>query len=314
MYFFLRKEKPQIIHSHTPKAGLISMMAAFFARVPIRIHTVAGLPLLEAVGMKRVLLNFVEKLTYNMATKVYPNSFGLRDIIYEQNYAPIEKVKVLGRGSSNGIDTDYFDPELFDSFQNAKKRKSLNIEQNTFVLIFVGRIVKDKGINELLWVFDQISKENHNCKLLLIGSFEKDLDPISKESESILKNNNKILSIGYKQDVRPYFAISNLLCFPSYREGFPNVVLQAGAMNVPAIVSNINGCNEIIKDHENGLIIQVKDKKALHDAILSVILSRSEGVEQFKNMRNVITENYSQQFIWKEILNEYNYLLEKENV
>lgn len=282
LYKFLKKEKPEIVHSHTPKAGIIGMLASKLAGVPNRLHTVAGLPLLEATGIKRKVLNFVEKLTYASATKVYPNSNGLKQIIIKANFCKKEKLKIIANGSSNGIDTNYFNTKLYSENDKIQLRKKLNIKPTDFVFVFVGRLVSDKGINELVAAFTLLNnKQQVTIKLLLVGSFETEFDPLSKETLEEIKRNKNIIMVGYQQDVRPYFAIANALTFPSYREGFPNVVLQAGAMNLPSIVTNINGCNEIIEDRKNGLIIPVKDTNTLLEAMKLVIEN-----ETLKNTMN----------------------------
>src|SRR5690554_4754320 len=155
LYKYFKKEKPTIVHSHTPKAGIVGMMAAWMAKVPHRLHTVAGLPLMEATGTKRKLLDFVEKLTYRFATKVYPNSKGLYDFIVAEKLAKPEKLKIIGQGSSNGIDTTYFNPILFATQRNTL-RQELNIPHDSFVFVFVGRLVGDKGINELVAAFEKL--------------------------------------------------------------------------------------------------------------------------------------------------------------
>ncbi|WP_284651817.1 glycosyltransferase family 4 protein [Flavobacterium terrisoli] len=305
LFVFLRRERPLIVHTHTPKAGIIGMLAAVLAGVPNRLHTVAGMPLMESTGFKRKMLDFVEKLTYSCATKVYPNSYGLADIIVKNNYCELNKLKVLANGSSNGIDTAHFNPELFSEEQKAALRKELDIAADDFVFVFVGRIVKDKGINELVEAFGQLSKENTNTKLLLVGDYESDLDPLTPETLSLINHNKSIVSVGFQRDVRPYLAVSDALAFPSYREGFPNVVMQAGAMGLPSIVSNINGCNEIIAEGENGLIIPVKNADALFEA-MNKILNQTRIKEGLKRKaRAMIVNRYEQKLVWQAILAEY---------
>lgn len=308
MYVFLKKEKPFIVHSHTPKAGLVSMLAAKLAGVPNRLHTVAGLPLLESTGLKRFILDAVEKLTYKCATKVYPNSNALKDIIIDNKLAKQNKLKVIGYGSSNGINLDYFNPENFTTEGIEALKKQIGIESENYVYIFVGRIVKDKGINELIESFTQVNLENPKTKLLLVGPFEADLDPIKPENFKEIKNNKSIIEVGYVNDVRPYFLISDTLVFPSYREGFPNVVMQAGAMGLPSIVSNINGCNEIIEDNKNGLIIPVKDTVSLTASMTKLLLNQDLYLKLKENSRVSIQERYEQNFIWQEILKQYKQL------
>ncbi|MFY0483145.1 glycosyltransferase family 4 protein [Flavobacterium sp. PLA-1-15] len=308
LFKYLKKEKPFIVHTHTPKAGIVGMLAAKMAGVPNRLHTVAGLPLLEAKGSKRKVLDLVEKLTYSCATGVYPNSFGLEKIILDNKYCDSKKLKVLANGSSNGIDTAFFSPDLIGSEQRLNLRQSLNIQEDDYVFIFVGRLVSDKGITELVRAFENVNKENSKTKLLLVGPLESDLDPLSKETEKSIQENESILTVGYQNDVRPYFGIADVLTFPSYREGFPNVVLQAGAMGLPCIVSNINGCNEIIIENNNGLIVPVKNTEKLEKAMRRILDDQDLMKHLQFNSRKRIIENYEQKVIWEAILKEYKNL------
>ncbi|MFT6127479.1 MAG: glycosyltransferase involved in cell wall biosynthesis [Polaribacter sp.] len=303
LYKILKKEQPHIVHTHTPKAGIIGMLASKLAGVKHRFHTVAGMPLLVATGPKRMLLNFAEKLTYKCATKVLPNSYGLKDIILKEGFTTKIKLSVIGKGSSNGIDVDHFDSSMLKEEDLKELKQELNIDKQ-FVYVYVGRLVSDKGINELVAAFDAISK-NHNAKLILVGWRESELDPLLPETENTLVQNKDIIQVGYQPDVRPYFAIADVLVFPSYREGFPNVVLQAGAMNVPSIVSNINGCNEIIREGENGLIIPVKDVNAIVVAMQHLIQNPEIHQVMKKKSREIIVNNYKHRLIWEELLKEY---------
>lgn len=308
LYRYLKKERPFIVHSHTPKAGTIGMLAAKLAGVPHRLHTVAGLPLLVATGNKRRLLDAVEKLTYAAATKVYPNSFGLRDIIIGNGYCKPNKLKVIGHGSSNGIDTAHFDPDLYDGESRLAVRRSLGLDANHFIFVFVGRLVKDKGVREMVAAFEQISKQYGHAKLLLVGRYEPELDPLDEMTQQLIANNPNIIETGYQTDVRPYFAASDALVFPSYREGFPNVVLQAAAMGLPAIVSDINGCNEIIADGSNGLIVPVRDGKAIREAMGRLLEDTAVFEKMRSHSRETIRRNYEQRQVWEAILEEYKSL------
>ncbi|QOG89164.1 glycosyltransferase family 4 protein [Flavobacterium columnare] len=303
---FLLKNKPEIVHTHTPKAGMVGMIASKIAGVPHRLHTVAGLPLMEAVGVKRKILNLVEKLTYVCATKVYPNSKGLEEFILENNFAPKEKIKIIGNGSSNGINTAFFASEQISEEETLKLKAQLDIAKDDFVFIFVGRLVKDKGINELITAFTNLNLSK--TKLLLVGPLESDLDPLLPETLTEIDENINIINVGYQSDVRPYFKVANVLVFPSYREGFPNVVMQAGAMGLPAIVSNINGCNEIIEEEKNGLIIPVKNSKAIEEAMRKVYQEKSLFDQLKSNARQMIVSRYEQKIIWEAIRNEYENL------
>jgi glycosyltransferase involved in cell wall biosynthesis len=308
LYSLFRKEKPFIVHTHTPKAGTLGMFAAKLARVPHRLHTVAGLPLLETTGSKRLLLNKIEKLTYKCATLILPNSFGLNKIILNQNFTNSSKLKVIGNGSSNGIDTKHYNSNKVSENDKTQLRNQLSIKPDDIVFVFVGRIVKDKGINELVTAFNTISKTNNNCKLIIVGPSESHLDPISSTTEKTIKTNKNIIAVGLKKDIRPYVAISHILTFPSYREGFPNVVLQASSMGLPCIVTDINGCNEIITDKVNGIIIPSKDETALKNAMLDLLNNPSKTSEMIKHTRPNIIKHYEQNFIWNELLKVYQSL------
>ena len=314
MWNFLRKEKPQIVHTHTPKAGIIGMLAARLAGVPHRLHTVAGLPLMEATGTKRKILNFVEKLTYSSATRVYPNSKGLYDFILQNNFTQSNKLKIIANGSSNGIDTTFFSPDQVTELERVTLREKLNIQPDDFVFVFVGRIVSDKGINELIKAFSQLQAVENNepagIKLLLVGGLENDLDPLNPETLAEINQNKDIISVGFQQDVRSFFAIADALIFPSYREGFPNVVMQAGAMGLPSIVSDINGCNEIIIEGENGLIIPSKNVEKLKEKMLTLAKDKNLYTKLKENSRRMIENRYEQSVVWNALLEEYEGLLQ----
>lgn len=308
LYKFFKREKPLIVHTHTPKAGIVGMLAGKLAGVPIRLHTVAGLPLLETKGNKRKILDWVEAFTYRLATRIYPNSFELKKIIVDLGYAESQKLKVLGKGSSNGIDTAYFDPSQFTQEENFKLKSKLGIPKEDFTFIFVGRIVSEKGINELVLSFLELHKSKPDTSLLLVGPFEQELDPLAPEVFQLIKSHPKIFTTGYQEDVRAYFSISDVLTFPSYREGFPNVVMQANAMGLPAIVSDINGCNEIIQEGINGMIIPVKNRDALLNSMKENIENIALRSKLAQNARKLIQINYERNLYWEILLKEYKEL------
>jgi glycosyltransferase involved in cell wall biosynthesis len=308
-----RKEQPSIVHTHTPKAGLVGMIAAKISGVPNRFHTVAGLPLMESKGFKKVILILVEILTYKCSTKIYPNSFGLRDFILDNKLSKHNKIKVLANGSSNGINLDYFSLQHFNNINNSKFRLSINISKTDFVFIFVGRLVGDKGVNELIKSFSNLSNGRTNLKLILLGNQEKSLDPLLNDTVNEINYNKNIISLGFKDDVRPYLAISNALVFPSYREGFPNAVLQAAAMELPSIVTNINGCNEIIENGINGILIPVKNIEELTKSMKLICEDINYYKSLKKNCRKVIVEKFKREFVWKSILHEYDNCLSHKN-
>jgi len=299
------KAKPQIVHTHTPKAGTLGMLAAWVCRVPVRMHTVAGLPLVETIGAKRILLDTVEMITYSCATRVFPNSYGLKEIILKNKYCVEKKLQVIGNGSSNGIDVEYFSPDSIPKNITSQLLHDLNLTSSHFIFIFVGRLVSDKGLNELVKAFSNVNHRLKNSILLLVGTEEKKLDPLHLATQRAISTNSAIVSVGYKTDIRPYLSISHVLAFPSYREGFPNVVMQAGAMGLPSIVSNINGCNEIIGDGMNGLIIPPKNILQLEEAMIQIFMDNDLYIKLKNNARLSIVDRYDQMVIWNEIKTEY---------
>lgn len=310
LYFLFKKEKPLIVHSITPKAGLVSMIAAYFAGVPIRIHTFTGLLFPYKKGFLHHLLLFLDKVLCRFSTHIFPEGEGVKKdlLAYKVTKKPL---KIIANGNINGIDLDYFNSNAIDENQKQTLKNQLNIASSDFVFVFVGRLVSDKGINELVAAFSDLSNVNSNCKLLLVGPFENDLDPLNEETLDIIETNKSIISVGFQTDIRPYLSISDAFVFPSYREGFPNVVLQAGAMNLPCIVTDISGSNEIIIPNENGIIIPVKDEKAIFDG-LNVLISNNELLNNCKsNARNLISSRYEQSKVWTALLQEYKNLEEK---
>lgn len=252
----------------------------------------------------------MDKLLCWAATHVYPEGKGVESDL--KNYKITRKpLKIIANGNVNGIDLNHYQIDHFDEDFKGSLKTQLNIKQQDFIFIFVGRLVGDKGINELIEAYTLV--RNLNTKLLLVGPFENQLDPLKEITLQKIDNFDDIISVGFQKDVRPYFAISDALVFPSYREGFPNVVLQAGAMDLPSIVSNINGCNEIIIEGENGTIIPPKNITELAKA-MKMFLENKERYKMLKaNARLKIMDRYEQSIVWDALLTEYNKLLEQKN-
>jgi glycosyltransferase involved in cell wall biosynthesis len=301
IFFFIIKENPDIVYTFTPKAGLLGMMAAFFARVPVRVHNVVGMPLMEATGKKKLLLEFIEKLTYFFSTKLFCNSFGLRE--YMNTNLTNRDIKVVGKGSINGVDTEYFS-NSFTKDEQKNIREKYNIDEKDFVLTFVGRIVKDKGINELVESFVELKKVHNRLKLLLVGDYEENLNPIKAENMNLINNSRDIVSVGFQKDIRKFLAITDVFLLPSYREGLPNSLIEAGSYGLPLIATNINGCNEIIIEKETGILVDKKDMNSLKIAI-ELLLTDTELYNKIKSkVRESMISRYSQEYFLKELRNE----------
>ncbi|MWW23658.1 glycosyltransferase family 4 protein [Algibacter lectus] len=303
LYKVLKKEKPHIVHSLTPKAGLLGMIASKLAGVPNRLHTFTGLIFPTKKGLIKRVLICTDKILCYCATQIHPEGQGVKNDLI--NYKITSKpLKVVGNGNINGININHFNIDNFKIDFISNLKKEFNISKNDYVFVFIGRLVKDKGINELITAFNELNIEQ--AKLLLVGDYEHHLDPLEKETIDIISKNKNIISTGWVDDVRPYFAISDILVFPSYREGFPNVVIQAGAMGLPSIVTDINGANEIIIPNENGIIIPSMDKDELKDAMLKFY--NKDIVIDSNTCRALIVNRYEQSILWKAQLHEYQTL------
>lgn len=302
LYRFILNENPDIVYTFTPKAGLLGMMASFLSRVPVRIHNVVGLPLMEASGKKFILLKFIERLTYFFSTNIFCNSFGLKEYI-NSNLTSLP-ITVIGQGSINGVDTEYF-KNKYSKEEGLKIRGKYNILKDDFVITFIGRIVKDKGINELVESFINLVKKYPNLKLLLVGDYEEDLNPIDKKNKKFIDELDSIIAIGFKNDIREFLAITDLFTLPSYREGLPNSLIEAGSFGIPLLATDINGCNEIIENNETGILVKKKDAKSLKDGIEKLIVDKRLYSYIRDNVRDKIIKKYDQNYFWKELKNEF---------
>ena len=302
MTHLFSKEKPDIVHTHTPKAGLIGMLAGWLTRRPKRIHTVAGLPLMATKGIKKQVLIGIEKLTYACATTVIPNSKGLHTYLIEKKLCATQKILFLEPGSSNGIDLEYFSREAI-RMKITETKKNLRLDASHFIFIFAGRITRDKGINELVHAFCRLAEHDPNIRLLIIGDFDYGLNPIDINTKTTLTTHPQIILNEFQADVRPYLALANILVLPSYREGLPQIVLQACALDTPCIVSDIMGCNEII-DSENGQLIIPRSTESLYQAMYRAI-TNPDQVKKWKSHARASIIRYDQTLVWKKLLNVY---------
>ena len=297
----IAKEKPYIVHANTPKGSLLAMVAAWFCRIPHRIYTVTGLRFETTTGRFRMILIAMEKITCWCATKVIPEGEGVKKTLLREKITKKPLQKILN-GNINGIDLDYFQRT------EAVTDEAATLQSELFTFCFVGRMVKDKGTNELVRAFAKLYNEQPLVRLLLVGPLEQHLDPLEEEVLTLINTHPAITFTGFKKDIRPYLAASDALAFPSYREGFPNVVMQAGAMGLPSIVTDINGCNEIIIEGVNGIIIPPKDEEALYKAMKYFIENKDKVAEMAANARPLIASRYEQKMVWEAILKEYQSL------
>lgn len=304
-----RKERPDIVHSHTPKAGLLGMLAAKICGVKVRIHTVAGLPLMVEKGFKYQLLKYIEKLTYAAAGQVWPNSRSLMQFIVEHKLCKTGKLKIIAKGSTNGIQLERFSPEKLDPKIIEEIKVQINFSQQNRYLLCIGRLVVDKGITELVHVFTQLQKNNDDLVLILVGEYENTLDPLPEDTLNEINVNPSIIHIDWTTQVEYYMSLAGFFVFPSHREGFPNVLLQAGAMGLPVICSHITGNIDIVTNNETGLIFDSGNEQQMLKLLQYALLHPQYMQSMAKKLQQDIRENYPRENIWKNMLEAYKSLV-----
>ncbi|MCH7399129.1 glycosyltransferase family 4 protein [Belliella sp. DSM 107340] len=311
LFKLFRKEKPDIVHTHTPKAGLLGMIAAKFAGVKIRIHTVAGMPYMAADKNKKSLLMKAEKWTFSYATEVWPNSESLQKFILSEKLVDSSKVRIVGSGSSNGVDLNVFNRQSLKENHLVAATMRILPGENEFIILGVGRLVKDKGIEDLVKAFLS-SKIVNKSKLVLLGSFEQDLDPIDDQILRQIQDHPKIIQIEWTDHVSHYMAISDILVHASHREGFPNVLLEAAAMQLPIICSNIIGNKDIVNDRKSGLMFPVGKTDVIKDALEFAFVKREFMQGLADNLYHEVIAKYDRKIMHQNILKQYYRHLEGE--
>ena len=314
LFWIFRREKPDMVHSITPKAGLLSMLAAKLAGVPIRLHTFTGLIWPTASGLKRKILVAMDKLLCICATHLNPEGQGVAHDL--QTHITHKPLTVLGHGNVRGIDFDHYTstPDIERAAQQC--RADLGIPADAFVFLFVGRIVRDKGIVELIEAFKNLTESyaqkrptSSPISLLLVGNEEEHLDPLPPSTQQLIHTLPNIYRLPFQTDVRPFYATAQALVFPSYREGFPNVVLEAGAFALPSIVTDINGSREIIIHGGNGFIIPSQNIEALTQSMQTLLHTphlKSMGEAAYHNVQ----QHFSKALVWQQLKDYYQHLLQ----
>ena len=304
-----RKEKPDIVHTHTPKAGLLGMLAAKFCGIKVRIHTVAGLPLMVEKGLKYQLLKFIEKLTYAAANHVWPNSHSLMQFISKHKLCKTARLNIIAKGSTNGIAVNRFNKENLDEKIINEIKEQIHYSTGQIYLLCIGRLVKDKGLIELVHVFLQLQKKNVNLKLILVGEYENALDPLPEATLLEIENNTSIIHINWSNRVEYFMHLADFFVFPSHREGFPNVLLQAGSMGLPVICSHITGNIDIVTTNETGLIFESGNEQQMLKLLQYALLHQQHMLDMAKKLQQHVRENYRQENIWQNMLEAYKTLV-----
>ena len=295
MVAVFRREKPTMIHSMTPKAGMICMLAGWLTRVPVRVHTFTGLVWPTSTGLKRKILMLTDRITCACATHIIPEGEGVKGDLISGRITK-KPLKVLGYGNVKGVDMNRFSrrPEVMKIAEGIR-------DESMFTFVTVGRIVRDKGINEMIAAFQKLQETDKNVRLILIGDYEDKLDAISDESRKAIHDNKGIETVGRKggDELLAYYAAADCFVSASYREGFPNTVLEAGAMGLPCVVTNINGSREIIKDGVNGMIVPPQNTESLYNAMKVMLATKVDWENMAGNAREMIADRFEQSFVRK---------------
>jgi len=303
MIMLLVRLRPHAVHSYTPKAGLIAMLASWLCFVPVRIHTFTGLIFPTQTGLKRKVLIFIDSLICLCASKIIPEGQGVKEDLLNTSITK-KPLKVVGHGNIAGVDTSYFS-RVANGVQSdaALLRSSLSLPRDAFVFCFVGRLNRDKGISELAEAFSKMPSRSH---LLLVGENDETA-PVSPEIMEALTRNSHVHFLGFLADIRPALYLSDALVLPSYREGFPNVLLQAGSMQLAVIATDISGCNEFVTPSENGWLVCPRDAVALQRAMYEALLASRENLKEMgDSSRSLVQSRFEQHDHWLRMVDLYS--------
>ncbi len=302
--FFIRK-RPDIVHTITPKAGLLGMSAAWLARVPRRVHDYVGMVQETRSGISRRILDITDKICCRSATIVFANSQSLKVKMLEHHIISEQKINLIHKGSSYGVDTIFFSRENIDSYQLMMAKENIKYDASLQYLLFAGRLVRDKGIEELVKCFVELTADFPAIRLLLIGDFEPHLDAIAPHIQDKIENHPQIIFVPWTDKIRAYLHLATMLIHPTYREGFANILLEAGAMRCPIICSDATGNIDLIRDGENGLLFPVADKEKLKEK-LKWALDHSVNMKQLADsLYKDVQHDYTKEMIIKMNLEKY---------
>ncbi len=291
LYKVIRAERPDIVHSFTPKAGLLAMMASKLAGIKIRVHTFTGLVFPTSTGLKKRLLMTTDRVTCSCATHIIAEGQGVRKDLVDAGITR-KDVNVLGHGNIRGIDMNWYDRSA-----DVMELADILRVPGVFTFLFVGRVVRDKGISELVEAFKGLAAEN--TRLVLVGPFEDDVDPVPEDVRKYIQETPEIITTGevLGKGLLAWYAASDCFVLPSYREGFPNTVLEAGAMGLPSIVTDINGSREIISNGVNGLIVPTHNSEALLEAMRKMLKDDDFRTGAASVSREMISSRFEQGYV-----------------
>jgi glycosyltransferase involved in cell wall biosynthesis len=302
---FLRIE-PAIVHAHTPKGGLLGLIAARVAGVPVRIYHMRGLPLMTATGARRALLVATERVSCRLATRVVCVSPSLREVALAEGLVEPERISVLLAGSGNGVDSaGRFDPNKLPDGTRERIRGELGIPADAIVIGFVGRIVRDKGIGELVAAWRTLSATHPRLRLLVVGPYE-DQDPVDDADRQLLESDPRVHLVGFTPEPASMYTAMDVLALPTYREGFPNVPLEAAAMRLPVVATAIPGCVDAVEDGITGKLVRARDPDALARALREYVTDEALRTQHGMAGRSRVERLFRRETIWEALVATYD--------
>lgn len=308
LWKFFRKERMNIVHSTTPKAGLLCAIAAKLARTPVCAHTFTGQAWVTMTGMRKRLTRWSDKLIGVLNTQCYADSVSQKEFLVNNKIIRAEKIKVIGSGSLAGVSVERFSPTRFSTQDKDELKMSLGIEAQTYILLFVGRITKEKGIFELFEAMSQLIQNEQDIVLIVVGPFEQDNEEEIRSSAQRWCG-NRVRFTGFEAEPERYMAISDVLCLPSYREGFGTVVIEAAAMGIPTVGTNIYGLSDAVVDEVTGILVEPKNSNQLAQVLNKILSNDLLRLRMGEQARERAVNEFDSAYCSALLVDEYKRLL-----
>lgn len=308
-----RRQRFSIVHSTTPKAGLLTALAGVLARVPIRIHTFTGQVWVGMHGLSRRIMRRCDWLIGHLDTHCYADSASQRNFLVNEGVVGASRISVLGAGSISGVNLERFNPNRLAGERAAALRRELGVSEQSLFILFVGRLTKDKGVRELVSAFRMLQFDQKEVELVLVGPFESERDPLPRETLYELSSNPRIHLVGFSHEPEKYMGAADVFCLPSYREGFGSVVIEAAAMGVPAVASRVVGLVDAVLDGETGLLVPPKEVDALRGALMKMLSSHEMRHRMGRAARGRAVRDFDSRIINRLVLDEYKRLAAKHH-
>jgi glycosyltransferase involved in cell wall biosynthesis len=314
LFLCFRRNHFDIVHSTTPKAGLLCAVAGVLARVPVRLHTFTGQPWVSLTGPHRLLARWADWVIGRLATNCYTDSESQREFLIAEGVVPAAKIGVLGRGSLAGVNLQRFNSARWAESEKMALRRELGLSESGYVILFVGRVTRDKGVGELISAFDAVIQKGFDADLLLVGPLDSERGGMVELTDAVMGGLQRVHRVGYSDCPERYMAIADFLCLPSYREGFGTVVIEAAAMGLPTLGTRIYGLSDAVEDGVTGMLVPPRDSEALANAMLALLEEPDHLASMGQVARARCIEHFDADKVNALVAEEYVRLLSCEGV